>query len=105
MGSGLDYTDVQECIKAHAFSQSNSDKIKMQEQVLLLLVLLFSQALADMNLNITSPTACTTSDNSNTVETTLYGVSGFLISFVGLIPGGEPFAAGLSALYSVWVRI
>ena len=79
----------------------------MQKRVLLL-ILLFSQALADLNMNLTSPSACTTTqgEDGNTVESKLYGYSGYLVEFLKFIPlpGAAEVDEILSDGYDIWVR-
>ena len=115
-------------------SQSNSDKLKMQKPVLLLLVLLLSQVLAkatpktkianlisrtsynrasSVNTDLSSPSACTTTeidDGSGTmseVENVLYGISSALVPVVAEVASEvalEEYAVAVSAAYNLWVR-
>ena len=75
--------------------------------MLLLLVLLFSQAKAgDLNTDLGSPSACTKtqSDNGKSAEVYLYGFSSLLSGVLGVIPGAEPLGAALAVVNTIWVR-
>ena len=78
----------------------------MQKPVLLLLVLLFSQVLADLITDLGSPSACTENQNADGVsgEAVLYGVSSFISGVLAIIPGAEIFGGALAVVNTVWVR-
>ena len=101
----VSHTDVQACIKAHVYSSTNSDEIKMQKKVLLPLVLLFSQVLAD-SVDFGNVCSVPKPDDHEAV-TVLQGISGALLPFVVAQPEfgvpAELLVQGLNSAVSIWV--